>query len=296
MPTELRPMAGEWTVLELIKWTQQFFEKKNIDSPRLEAEVLLAHVLGVDRFHLYVRFDQVPEPEAREKFRELVRRRSEHCPTQYLLGDCEFYSRSFKVTPDVLIPRPETELLVEKLVQPARGMSEPVIVDLCTGSGCIAVTAAAELPGARVYATDVSGPALAVAGKNAAAHGVGAGVSFLQGDLFEPLEGAGLEGRVDFLVSNPPYVSEAEMAGLMPEVRDYEPHQALYGGPDGLAIVRRIAGGAGRFLAPDGCLMMEIGAGQAEAVRQIVSERLACTELEFVPDLQKIPRILVARI
>ena len=289
-------MADEWTVIGLLQWTRQFFEKKGIDTPRLDAEVLLAHVLDTDRFHLYAGFDRKPTQEQLARYRELVRLRSERCPTQYLVGRCEFYSLAFKVTRDVLVPRPETEHLVEAAIRLAGSMQQPVIVDIGTGSGCIAICAAVKCPTAKVYATDISPAALSVAGENAAAHGVAERIRLLVGDLFAALDGLGLEGNVNVLVSNPPYVSEGDLAAAMPEVRDWEPRVALCGGPDGLDVIRRIVAGAGRFIAPGGWLLLEIGAGQGEAVRRIVAEHLPCEQIDLLPDLQKVPRVLAAKL
>ena len=287
-------MADEWNVLRLIQWTTGFFEKKGIDTPRLEAEVLLAHVMELDRFHLYTRFDAEPSREQLDGFRKLVSERARHCPTQYLLGRSEFCSRSFKVGRDVLVPRPETEHLVERAVELAKGFDEPVVVDIGTGSGCIAICIALECARAKVYATDISPQALAIAAENAAEHGVGERVRLAEGDLFGALEGEGLEGRVNILASNPPYISRRELAEVMPEVRDWEPLIALDGGEDGLDVVRRIAQGASSLIAPGGWLLLEIGAGQADEARQIVEAGLDCEKVELIQDLQRIPRVLVA--
>jgi release factor glutamine methyltransferase len=225
-------VSEPWTPLKLLAWAQEWFAKKGVDSPRLTGELLLAHALRCDRVRLYLDFDKpLGEPEL-AAFRELVKRRAEGEPTAYLVGKREFYGRPFRVTPAVLVPRPETELVVEAALAalPEGGAA----LDLCTGSGAIALSLALERPSARVLATDLSPEALAVARENAAA--LGAAVELLEGDLFAAVPA---DGRFDLIVSNPPYVPSGELPGLSREVRR-EPALALDGGPDGLALLRRI--------------------------------------------------------
>ncbi|NIA22037.1 MAG: HemK family protein methyltransferase [Anaerolineaceae bacterium] len=294
-----------WTIIRLLEWTRGFFESKGIDDARLEAELLLAHALGVERIQLYVQHDRRVTDPARSAFRELVRRRADHVPTQYLLGEVHFRNLTLKVTPAVLIPRPETEILVDEalaILQPGKRPSwqfdhgeftdrggrpdeelidtgaaapppaQPRVLDLCTGSGCIAIAVADECPRARVVASDLSAEALAVARENVESCGLTDRVTLLEGDLFAPLAGLGENQRqFDLITVNPPYVSQAGMASLMPEVRDHEPHQALAAGPGGMDIIDRIISDGPAHLAAGGHLLMEIGYDQAAAVR----ERLA---------------------
>jgi release factor glutamine methyltransferase len=262
------------------------------DPPR-DAELLLLHVTGLTRARLHADPEQLIEPAAAAVYRGLVTIRVARVPIQHLTGVQEFWSLPFEVTPDVLIPRPETEHLIEAfLAIPARPSS--VVLDLGTGSGCLAVVAARERPGARVIATDVSRGALAVAARNAARHGVADRIRFVEGDLFAPLAALGIEGRVDALLSNPPYIPEADLAGLLPEVRDHEPRAALTPGPDGLLAHRRLARGAPAFLAPGGHAVVEIGQGQAAAARALYeSAGLEVTAVRR--DLAGIERILTAR-
>ncbi len=259
-----------WTVLELLNWTADYFRRQGLENPRLNAEVLLGKVLGLERIMLYARFDQPVGEREREEFRALVRRRAAREPLQYLLGACEFYGRRFELTPAVLVPRQETELVVEKCLEKVPDAALWA-ADIGTGSGAIAVTLAAERPALHVIATDLSEEALAVAGRNAAAHGVGDRVLTARGDLAEPVRSLLPSGRtgLELLASNPPYIPTGDIAGLQPEVRDHEPRAALDGGPDGLDVLRRLVPAAADLLAPDGWLVLELGEGQADAVRQL---------------------------
>jgi release factor glutamine methyltransferase len=245
-------MAETWTPLKLIAWTQEFFAKKGVDAPRLTAELLLAQALSCDRVRLYLDFDKPVGEAELAAFRELVRRRADGEPTAYLLGRREFFGHPFLVDARVLVPRPETELLVEAALAalPAEGSA----LDLCTGSGAIALSLSLGRPGARILATDVSADALAVARENAARLGA-AGVAFAEGDLWAAVPAEA--GPFDVIASNPPYVPTRELAGLSREVRR-EPRLALDGGPDGLDLVRRIVAGAPARLAPGGTLLVEL--------------------------------------
>jgi len=279
---------SQWSVLELLNWTTQFFDKKNIESPRLQVELLLAHVLGWKRIDLYTRFDHVVPPDKLAEFKQLILQRTEHVPIQYILGTCEFHSLEFKVTPAVLIPRPETEVVVDALIARAKDKPGATVLDVGTGSGCIAIAAAKHLPAAELWAVDISADALQVAAENAKRHEVDSRIRFIQGDLFEPVSGL----TFDFIVSNPPYVSEAEWPGLMPEVRDYEPRQALLAGPDGLDACRRIIPAGKAYLAPAGKMILEMGAGQADRIRQIAAESGLHVD-EVILDDAKIERVIV---
>ncbi|KPK65765.1 MAG: hypothetical protein AMK73_02105 [Planctomycetes bacterium SM23_32] len=256
-----------WTVLELLNWTADYFAKVDLRDARLNAELLLGKALGLERIMLYARFDEVVSEQKRAEFRQLVRQRVERRPLQYLLGSCEFYGRQFEVTPAVLVPRQETELLVEKCLEKLPE-AEAWAAEPCTGSGVVAITLAAERPGLRVAATDCCPEALEVAARNAARHGVAERVLLLEGDLAEPVAAALPAQRrgVDLVASNPPYVPTARIEQLAPEVRDHEPRQALDGGPDGLSVLRCLVPQAAGLLNPGGWLALEIGEGQAEAV------------------------------
>lgn len=264
-------MASEtWTVRRLLEWTEDYLRKKQVESPRLEAQILLAHALGCAKIDLYVRHEEEPPEDRRTAFRDMIRKRAEGMPVAYLVGHREFYSLSFDVTPAVLIPRPETETLVLEALRLLKPMDAPRVLDLGTGSGCIAVSLAKQHKTARVTAADVSAAALAVAAGNAAKHGVADRVTFLEGDLFAPVAGQ----TFDVIVSNPPYIAHGEFPTLDPGVRDFEPRSALDGGPDGLDVYRRLAAAAADFLAPGGTLLVEIGPTQAPAVRELFAARL----------------------
>ncbi len=281
-------VAERWTTLKLLEWTQGYFAQKGVDAPRLTAEVLLAHALGCDRVRLYLDFDKpLGEPEL-AAYRELVRRRADREPTAYLTGQKEFHGRPFRVDAHVLVPRPETELVLEAALAslPAGGLA----LDLCTGSGVLGVTLALERPGAQVVATDVSAEALEVARDNAARLGA-AGVTFLAGDLYDPVAP---DLRFDVIVSNPPYVPRGELDTLPPEVRR-EPRLALDGGDDGLAISRRIAAGAPSRLRPGGALVLEMHESHLDALPSICLE-CGFARAEARRDLAGLPRFVVAHV
>lgn len=279
-----------WTIRRVLTWTTQHFDKKSVDSPRLTAEVLLAHVLGCDRVRLYVDLDRPLSKAELSTFRALIERRLQGEPTAYLTGKREFYGHTFKVDARVLVPRPETELLVEAILRHVPKDAPARILDLCTGSGCIAVTFAAERAQASVWATDLSKDACEVARENAETLGVGARVTILEGDLYAPLPP---EVKFDAIASNPPYIPSAEIPGLMAEVRK-EPLMALDGGADGLDLIRRIVAGARERLKPGGPLAMEITEHQG----QPVSALLAAAGFEDVrveKDLARLDRLVIAK-
>jgi release factor glutamine methyltransferase len=260
-------MSGEnWTVRKILTWTTQHFEKRGVDAPRLTTEVLLAHALKTTRVRLYVDLDRPLEKTELATFRALIERRLAGEPTQYLTGVREFYNRTFKVDPRVLIPRPETELLVEAALHKLPKDGPGLALDVCTGSGCIAISLAAERPQATVVATDLSEDACALARENAQALGVAERLTVLQGNLYAPLP---LDARFDVVASNPPYIATAEIPTLSAEVRR-EPHMALDGGPDGLVLIRKVIAGARRVLKPGGLLAMEIGETQGDAVKALL--------------------------
>lgn len=282
------------TVASLEREARRILERAGVRDPARDAELLLAHALGVGRLRLHLDPDREVEREAGARYRELIGRRARREPLQHLTGTQEFWSLEFQVTPAVLIPRPETEVLVAAFVR-LNQRPDPLVIDLGTGSGCLAVAVAHEAPGARVVACDVSDGAIAVARDNARRHGAAGRIEFRRGDLFEALAGCGLEGRADFILSNPPYVAEADLATLDPEVRDHEPRAALVAGADGLGMHRCIAGSCGRYLAPGGHLILEIGAGQEAGVRGLYAGRNDLEIVDFVPDPGGLPRACVVR-
>lgn len=266
--------SGPWTVGRLLGWTRGFLDRRGLDSPRLCAEMLLAHAMSCERIRLYTQFETVPGEDILERFRASVREAAAGKPIAYLTGIKEFYSLVFEVTPDVLIPRPETELLVERAISFVReaGQVDQRILDLGTGSGCIAVTLAKYLPEARITASDVSAAALEIARRNAVRHGVAERIAFVEGDAFKPWQGGsgGDETRFDFIVGNPPYVSTEPDAPVEDSVRRYEPAVALFAGSDGLDFIRRLIAEAPAHLRPGGRLLLEIGFDQAAAVRGLL--------------------------
>lgn len=269
-----------WTIKALLAWTTDFLAKKGIEGPRNEAQILLAHVLKCSKVDLLVRYDEQPTEVERTRFRELIHRRVAGWPVAYLVGTRDFYLLSFEVSPAVLIPRPESETLALEALAYLKPLKGPTVLDLGTGSGCIAISLAHQKKDATVTAVDVSPDALAVAKRNAAKHGVTERIEFRLGDLFAPLATV---SSFDLVVSNPPYIAHGEFASLAPDVRDHEPRVALDGGPDGLAFYRRIANGVSPFLKPGGRLMLEIGFTQDETVRGILASR---PDLEIAPTLK----------
>jgi len=279
----VRNFYENFTLRAALDWARGYLRERGGESVALDAEVLLAHVTGLDRAGLYRESERVLTSRETEAYRRLVARRGQREPVAYLTGKKEFMGLEFAVSPAVLIPRPETELLVEKACTLARELvsersglpgagGELLLADVGTGCGAIAVSLAVFLPEARIYATDCSSAALEVAEKNARRHGVAARISFLQGDLLTPLFDLDLTGRLDLIVANLPYVPTAELPGLMPDVRCYEPLSALNGGPDGLAPYRRLLPQARRLLSGSGRLLIEIGAGQGGRVGRLLAD------------------------
>ncbi len=284
--------ARTWTVGGLLQWTEQFFAQKGVEAPRLDAQILLAHALGCDRIHIYTRFEEEVGEDRRGQFRDLVRRRVEGCPVAYLVGRKEFYKLVFEVTPAVLIPRPATESLVLAALERIKPLATPRVLDVGTGSGCIAVSVAKQHTGAMVVAVDVNDHALAVARRNAERHGVADRVTFAAGDLYA---GASAAGQFDAILSNPPYIRSSDLPALAAEVRDHEPRAALDGGPDGLAVFDRLIAGAADRLAPGGWLLVEIGFDQeAEALRRLAAVP-GLSSGPTIRDADGHPRVVTAR-
>jgi release factor glutamine methyltransferase len=286
-----------WTIGRLLQWTAQYLATKGADSPRLDAELLLAQVLGRPRIELYTSFDQEPDSQQRAQFRELVRRRAEGVPVAYLLGTKEFYSLTFRVTPAVLIPRPETEFVVVALLDAVRAWGDkPLdargavweIADVGTGSGVLAICAARHIADCRVTALDCSSAALEVARLNATEHGVADRIEFVHSDLFAALPP---EKRFHFVVSNPPYVASEEMASLPPEVRLHEPAVALEGGAAGTDVIQRLIVQAAQRLVPAGMLIFEISPMICDRVLALLDD--AWNTPRVVKDLSGLARVVV---
>ncbi|MEQ9539577.1 MAG: peptide chain release factor N(5)-glutamine methyltransferase [Deltaproteobacteria bacterium] len=266
-------MTGErtkrWSILEVLDWTRGHFEKKGLASPRLDAEVLIAHALGLKRVMLYAKYDQPLVPEELAKIRNLVARRANAEPIAHLTGSREFWSLDFEVTRDTLVPRPDTETLVEVALDAARGRDVKTIVDVGTGTGCVAIAIAKEHPDAKVWALDISEAARTVAERNVEKHGMSDRVTILASDLLHALPHN--VPPIDLLVSNPPYIPSADIAKLMADVRDHEPSLALDGGDDGLDLVRRLVEQAPERLAPGGVFALEAGYDQHKRIRGMLS-------------------------
>ena len=286
-------------ILEVINRTTTYFEKQGIESPRLTIELLLAHLLEKKRLDLYLEFERELDEGTLAKLRELVKRRAGGEPLQYITGETEFYGLKFMVDKRVLIPRAETEMLVETVVKrlkPADGTPvdralPTTIIDVGTGSGCIAIALAKKLPTAEISALDISPDALEVARGNAALHQVEKKVRFFEGDLLEGLPSSFV---AEAIVSNPPYIADGELAKLPKEVRDFEPVRALAAGEDGLKVIRRLVMNAKRALSASGFVALEIGAGQREAVEGIFGQQ-GYAVVEVVKDLQGHERVVVAQ-
>ncbi|MHB1561911.1 MAG: peptide chain release factor N(5)-glutamine methyltransferase [Isosphaeraceae bacterium] len=280
-----------WTVGRLLTWTTDYLKRRGSESPRLDAEVMLAHVLEWQRVQLYTRFlEEVPDIP-RGKFRDLVRRRAEGSPVAYLVGRKEFYSLPFEVSPAVLIPRPESEFVVVDFLEQMKVLESVRAIDVGTGSGCLAIACASKHPGARFIAIDISDKALGVARKNAKRHGVADRVEFRLGDRLGPVLG---EGPFDAIVSNPPYIPTPDIDTLEPGVRDYEPRLALDGGTDGLNVVRGIVEQAEGLLKPGGHVILEIGTAQEGPVRELIAAHPALVLAPTIHDHAGHPRVIRA--
>ena len=283
------------TVLEVIQRSTEWLTRKGVESPRLQTELLLAHLLRLPRMQLYLNFErQLTGPE-QQAFRELIQRRGAREPLQHIVGSTNFCGLEIAVSRAALVPRPETELLAERGWQflnavPAEPPKPPTALDFGTGTGCLALAVASHCATAEIHALDISADALALARQNADRLGLAARVLFLHGDGWAALSPG---SRFHLILSNPPYIPDEEIATLEPEVRDHDPREALAGGPDGLDYYRRLAAGAGPFLEPGGRIMLEFGDGQADSVRAIFQEQNWVVE-SVVEDYNRRPRILIA--
>ncbi|MEX0670632.1 MAG: peptide chain release factor N(5)-glutamine methyltransferase [Pirellulales bacterium] len=281
-----------WTVGRLLTWTTEWLGARDSDSPRLDAEVLLAHVRGCPRIALYTAFGTPVSEQERGRFRELVKRRGEGEPVAYLVGSREFFSLPFSVTKDVLVPRPETEGLVVRAIDLCKAAAAPRIIDVGTGSGAIAVTLATRLPKAMIVATDISPAALAVARANAAHHNVAERITFVECDvMFDPRAA----GPWDVIVSNPPYVREDEFEALPRDVRLHEPRMSLVPGPTGMEVVERLVAAAAAALALGGWLVVEIGPAVVAAAEAAIARQPGLLPEATLKDMAGLPRIVQAR-
>jgi release factor glutamine methyltransferase len=286
----------EWTIKRLLNWVTDFLTQKAVDSPRLSAELLISHVLGSKRIELYTNFDRLINKPQLDQLHQLVKRAALNEPVAYITGKTEFYSLEFAVTRDCLIPRPETELLVERAIEFLRQRAgKQLVCDLCTGSGCIAIAIAKNVTDVDFYATDISDAALQVAIQNAQKHNVAERIKFLHGNLFEPLIPQMDKCRFDLVVCNPPYVTSSEYETLERNVKDYEPADALMGGADGLDIYRKICEQAEQFLKSDTVLMFEIGYAQGKSVTALIEQTKLFTDIAIEKDLQNNDRIVIAK-
>jgi release factor glutamine methyltransferase len=283
------------TVGEILQRAAQYFQDKGLENARLNAEILLGAVLDISRIDLYLKFDRPLTSQDLTAFRNLIKRRLSGRPLQYLTGQTEFYSLTFQVSSAAFIPRPETEILVGSMLDRLRQeRQDPLVADVGTGCGNIAITMAVHMPRARFYAIDRDPKALALARDNARRHGVEERIQFLQGDLLAPLEEC--QSRLNAVVSNPPYVATDELDRLPIEIREHEPVMALDGGTDGLEVVRRVIEEAAGSLATDGWLALEVGAGQAEPAEKLIAQMGgAYREATIIPDYAGIPRVILAR-
>lgn len=297
-------MARNWTIKNAIDWAFQYLERRRIENPHLNAELLVSYVLGRTRLKLYLEREYLLSSWELSLFKELVIQRSHHIPFAYLTKEQDFMGLKFKVTSDVHIPRPETEILVEesleiikRMVFPAKSqerLDDLVVIDLGTGCGNIAVKLAKELERSKVYAVDISSKALKVAQGNAKFHNLDKKISFLLGDLFFPLAHLRLEGKVNLIISNPPYVSSGEMDELPLEVQR-EPKVALEGGENGLSVYRRIISQSTKFLRKAGFLALEMGYKQAERIRELILAQEELSIPQVIPDYGGIERVIVTQ-
>ncbi len=284
--------SDTWTLGRLLDWTTNFLKEKKAETPRLDAEVLLAHVAGCQRIALYTRFDEPAAEEVRARYRQLVKERVQGCPVAYLVGYKEFYNLRFAVSPAVLIPRPETEILVLEAIRLMKPLTAPKIADVGTGSGAIAITLGKHLPQARIAAIDVSEEALKIAQKNAQTHRVLERINFVQGDLFTSLPA---EARFDLIASNPPYIATQDWDTLPATVAKFEPRLALEGGPGGLQVITQLIEQSKARLVPQGYLLLEIGADQGQSVPDLITQTGGYAKITVLPDHAGLPRVVRAQ-
>ncbi|MCR5758649.1 MAG: peptide chain release factor N(5)-glutamine methyltransferase [Selenomonas sp.] len=281
-----------WTIGRILKWTEGYFAQKGIENPRLDAEVLLGHVLKKQRIYLYVHFDEPLQPAELQSFREMIKQRINHVPVAYILGEKEFMGLTFKVTKDTLVPRPDTEILVQGAVDRLRssGREHVCIADIGTGTGAVGLSVLHFFPGAELDTVDISGAARAVAEENAAHLELTDRVHFFTGDLLLPLQGQ----TYDAILSNPPYIPAADISKLSADVQLSEPHTALDGGEDGLDFYHRLCEHAPAMLVQGGFMAFEVGINQAQAVAELAENNPLIEKTEILKDYAGIDRVVVA--
>lgn len=281
-----------WTIGRILKWTEQYFEQKGVESPRLDAEVLLSHLLKKQRIYLYVHFDEPLQAEELATYREMIKKRVAHVPVAYILGEKEFMGLTFQVTADTLVPRPDTEILVQAAVDALKGMPPEAhrFADIGTGSGAICLSVLHFTENTEADTVDISPGARAVAEQNAAALGLTERITFHTGDLLEPIK----DKTYTAILSNPPYIPQADIETLAPEVRCKEPMTALCGGADGLDFYRRLCAEAPAMLLAGGFMAFEVGIHQAEAVANLALEHPLIERTEIIKDYAGIDRVVVA--
>lgn len=284
------------TVAQALKWAVDELRSSGKDEAVAESEFLLTHILQVKRHKLYLEPDRELTPAQCSVLKSFVKRRLANEPVQYITGETEFHGLTIKLNRATLIPRPETEILVDEAKKAAMGIASPLIIDLCTGSGCIAIAVAWEIPTSRVIATDIIPGAIQLCRENARINNVADRITCVQGDLFKPLNALDIGHKADIMLANPPYISEEDYANtLAPEVKDFEPRTALYGGPDGGEFIRKIIDGAPQFLKPGGILLMEFGYDQAQMVEEAISHMSDYDMHMIAKDLYEVDRVLKAR-
>ncbi len=283
-------------ISDILGWATDFLTGYNISSPSLDAQVLLSYVLGINRMDLYLNLRQIMTEDESRRYENLIKKRAKRIPVAYLIGEKEFMGLSFLVNEDVLIPRPETEILVELILNRIGKLNEKryVIIDLGTGSGNIAVSLAKFIENADIYAIDISKAALNTAGKNAQRQEVGHKINFIQGNMFESLNQFNIKDRADFVISNPPYIKTDILKSLQPEI-GFEPRIALDGGKDGLDFYERIISGAYFYLKENGYLALEIADGQVLMIKEMVDKFNGFFDIEIVKDYAGIDRIIIAK-
>ena len=286
--------APPWTILKLLRWTTSYFKSRHIENPRASAEILLSHMLGMERIDLYVRYDQPLMEHELADYKCMIQRRTRREPVAYIVGEKEFWSMALTVNAEVLIPRPETECLVEtalSLLPPASSKKPSRILDAGTGSGAVALALHRERPGSRIFASDKSRKALRVARENAIRQGAGEKIAFFCGDWFAAIRPAA--SHFDLIISNPPYIRTEALAGLAPEIREYEPTGALDGGGDGLTAIRHLILRSPEYLADEGLLLMEIGYDQRRDIDAIARGCGDYSDIRFAQDYSGLDRVAV---
>ena len=296
MQNQATAKNSNWTILKLLEWTTSYFKSREVEGPRASAEILLAHALHIERIDLYLRFDQPLRDDELESYKALIKRRAQREPVAYILGTKEFWSMALAVTPDVLIPRPETESLVEVALGELADNSHPApryILDLGTGCGAIALALASRQPQHHFFASDLSKAATRLARHNARHHGLDERIHFFVGDWMKPLQET--FQLFDMIISNPPYIPSGDIPGLQPEIFKYEPLLALDGEADGLGCLKKIIGAAHRLLKPGGTLVLEIGHDQKKAVLTVIEQCKKYDNVVFSKDYSGLDRIILMR-